>query len=217
MKRFLFLLLFTSSIIFAQPVSDDTLMIKFDEFTFVLPNFAHWVEQPEKINLNDVEDDTVKISVDLGEDINNRKFYLLPGKGTENVLITEFYETSLSIMNEGPHIDLLDWKHFYSEPDTLSAEDDLFVYKTVSYNYEDFYQNFPDVSGDEIRDAIRDHLDDDFREHTNRWVELAKDVESPFDPPAGVGLSTIFINVTGLDSDGEEFTKVIEFLIPMGC
>ena len=64
--------------------------------------------------------------------------------------IEQRYETSLTIMNEGPHIDLLDWKHYISERKELETGDGLtFLSKEVSS------EEFPEVSQTEIVKTVR--------------------------------------------------------------
>src|SRR5688572_20552919 len=64
-----------------------------------------------------LKQEEIAVDVELGDTIFGQAIVLVPRNGTEqkNFRIQAQYETSLTILNEGPHLDLLDWKHFRSE------------------------------------------------------------------------------------------------------
>ncbi len=65
--------------------------------------------------LEDLFEDNVSVDLDLGEGIEDRILVLHPPAGETREFMTEQrFETSLTVSAEGPHLDLLDWKHHYS-------------------------------------------------------------------------------------------------------
>ena len=82
----------------------------------------------EDKKLNETQKDTVYLYSELGETIEGQTISI----STEqliNLTIEQRYETSVTIMGEGPHCDLIDWKHYDSEWKTLKLIklDNLFV------------------------------------------------------------------------------------------
>ncbi|ENA1795703.1 hypothetical protein ABF176_002550, partial [Flavobacterium psychrophilum] len=95
-----------------EVVENDSLTkIKFNELSIFINK--HIIFDEEK-KLNQINKDTVNIFVELGETIENQKIKVYSQQITD-LIIEQRYETSVTISNEGPHCDLNDWKHFYSE------------------------------------------------------------------------------------------------------
>lgn len=118
------------------------------------------------------------------------------------------YETSVTIQNEGPHLDLLDWRHHTS--DWLPLERVSENRFRMPFYSEAEISRFPDVTAADLRQAIAAAGGDE-------WVQLTRDVRSPHDPPASVGLSAIRLRVTCKRNAGPEATFTLKFPIAMGC
>lgn len=126
------------------------------------------------------------------------------------VEILQRYETSLTLMNEGPHIDLVNWKHYYNDWEDLKIENRRFV--TSEYSEED-WQKFPTVTTEEIVQAIRERFDGE----NNQWVELAQKCQEANHYPCGVAISKIYLRVILTDNEGIKSEKIVVYQIPMGC
>jgi hypothetical protein len=118
------------------------------------------------------------------------------------------YETSVSISKEGPHLDLLEWKHYTSEwreiqPVTATR------FRIPEFSQEE-RSRFPRVSAVELMEAVRAAGGDG-------WLELIRSVTSVHDQPARVDISVIRLRVTPLTGGASKPASILEFPIPMGC
>lgn len=68
----------------------------------------------EKNELSKIQNDSAFVSLDIGEILTSNQIIIL--ESNYNVIkILERFENSLTIMNEGPHCDLIDWQHYTSK------------------------------------------------------------------------------------------------------
>lgn len=129
--------------------------------------------------------------------------------------VSQRYETSLTIMGEGPHMDLLDWKHHLSQWDELEDNGSLsFVIVEVSSNL------FPKVSQSQIVDAVKLETERWLKhgyDAGDRWINLAKQCDSATSYPCGVSVSKIVLLIEVKESSGWKDIQRIELNIPMGC
>lgn len=151
------------------------------------------------------------LDLDLGDSVEGALVELgtePPTPAMAQVQVQVQYETSVTIMNEGPHLDLRDWKHFTSpwiDLERVAGEQ----FRVPTFSAED-HSRFPEVEMTELCEAV-------LIAGGERWAELVKGATSPHEYPAGVDISIIrlrAVRVTGNESDSV-FT--IEFHIPMGC
>ncbi|MGE8290064.1 MAG: hypothetical protein ACN6ON_00230, partial [Sphingobacterium sp.] len=84
--------------------------IKFNEFVIAINGMA--IFEAEKMDR--IQKDTVEIEAEVGETIEGRPISIV-SEQLSSLNIEQRYETSITIMNEGPHCDLIDWKHFNSD------------------------------------------------------------------------------------------------------
>jgi len=76
-------------------------------------------------------------------------------------------ETSMTIMDEGPHIDLVDWKHYTSDWIDLERIDARrFRLPKIESNYE-LASRFPTYTVDELYEAA-------MATGGHRWADLAR-------------------------------------------
>ncbi|GAB5533151.1 MAG: hypothetical protein Roseis3KO_49280 [Roseivirga sp.] len=157
-----------------------------------------------------IHSDTIIVKLGLMGQISGQRYTLEPDKSVKSIAIFQNYETSLTLMDEGPHIDLVNWKHHKSDWKRLELEDNHF--STLKYSRA---QNamFPDVTTDEILSALRDHLNVE----NNRWTELAKQCSSANSYPCGVSISSINLKIELTKVDGTTSLKHKIFEVPMGC
>lgn len=164
----------------------------------------------EPAYLQQVHRDTLYLMLGLVEEISGHEFKLkLDDPSIEEIRIAQRYETSLTIMDEGPHVDLTDWKHYLSEWRELSVVDNRF--KSISYLPED-YERFPEVSNGEILEAVEARVS-----HQQKWVNLAKNCSDPYSYPCGVSISRYFLKITLDDGTSTPDEHIVVFEVPMGC
>jgi hypothetical protein len=178
-----------------------TTTIHFGEFTLDIQNFSTFDE-------NDLpaisQTDTLTINADIGENLSRSS--LVISEELTDVKIEQRYETSVTIMDEGPHCDMVDWKHYTSEWKVLKSETDN-IFKCADYTEKE-QEKFPEVSLQEFREAIKKHCGEPGIEH----------IKSPVDYPSGVGISRIYLKISGTQkSTGKFIVKYLIFEIPMGC
>ncbi|PCI31032.1 MAG: hypothetical protein COB60_12930 [Flavobacteriaceae bacterium] len=182
-----------------QTIKEHQLHIKFREFELILPNISVWDEEEK---LKEIQNDTATIYLELGASIEGKSIKIKKIKeGT--LKIYQRYENSVTIMNEGPHCDLINWKHYDSPWEELKVVNGAF--NTQKYTETDREQ-FISIDLKELKAAVNEHCGEN-------WLEHIKDVTSPTEYPCGVSTSTLFLKV----EINNETERIISFEIPMGC
>ena len=162
------------------------------------------------MSFTDLSRDTIHVTLDVGETLETQMVRLHPSRTNANdtFRVDLQYETSLSVEDEGPHIDLLEWKHFLSEPIPMqrhSSQQFKVPLLTVAQR-----QRFPAVTRHEIVDEVH-------RLHGKYWADRVRKVKGPNDYPCSVNVSRYWITVS-VRTDGQWRTiTVIEFKNMMGC
>ena len=112
-------------------------------------------------------------------------------------------------MNEGPHCDLTDWKHFYSDWNKLQTnKKGQFICN--KYN-EMEYEKFPKISIEDLKQEVKEKCGEE-------WIKLVEKVTIPTEYPSGVNISRYYFQITGQRKDnGQTVTKLIVIVTPMGC
>ncbi|BCR06256.1 hypothetical protein DESUT3_33250 [Desulfuromonas versatilis] len=135
--------------------------------------------------------------------------------GNERLRIRQQYETSLTLMDEGPHMDLLDWTHFVSPWVELEATPEGSFIMPIPTS-----SKFPAVNTEEIVAAVETESaqwEKEGYQSGERWINLARQCRGPNDYPCGVGLSLIRLNIEVLDQGAWRTLERIELSLPMGC
>ena len=156
-----------------------------------------------------IHTDTIVVQLGLGN-ATGQTYVMKTDSSIQSIEIFQNYETSLTVMNEGPHIDLTEWKHYVSDWQKLDITGDEF--KTVNYSLSD-KTKFPDVTPDEIVQAVKARLKDD----SDRWAKLASECKDVNDYPCGVSISRINLRIATTDINGVKTERLVIFEIPMGC
>jgi hypothetical protein len=172
------------------------------------------VELEETWNKSDyferVHSDTIIVKLGLVSEISGQLYSIEPSESVKSFEIFQNYETSLTLMDEGPHIDLTNWKHFQPDWKQINIDDNKFK----TFKYSDAESNkFPSVSSTEILNAVREHLN----VQDNRWTELSKKCNDANTNPCGVSISRINLKVELTKQNGTTSVKYIIFEVPMGC
>jgi len=185
---------------------EDTITtIKFKELSISINRLIIYDEDKK---IDQIQKDSVEIYVELGETIEGQLISILSDQ-LINLTVEQRYETSITIMNEGPHCDLIDWVHYYSKWELLNRNDNG---QYVCYSYEESdRERFPEIDIEELKEAVRNKCSDG-------WYDLVKNIKSPNEYPSGVGISRYFLRIKGQRKDnGQSVTKLIKIESPMGC
>ena len=181
-----------------------SLEIMFSEFDFTIYNSSFYETRTVSIS----SQDTVSTYLELGEYLDSATIEI-HHDGTHNIEIYQMYENSITIMNEGPHCDLINWKHYHSKWVKIKKYNDYdFVAET--YTEED-WDKFLDIEVKELHNAVLEHCGEE-------WAELVNDIENYNEYPSGISMNKIFFKVVLTNkSSGEKTEQIITIEIAMGC
>ena len=156
----------------------------------------------------------IRLNLGLGDPM-TKSITLQPRIDGREFKVEQRYETSLTLMNEGPHMDLLDWKHYISEWEEVESRDGLtFLSKEVSSD------EFPTVTSAKIIGAVRAESAKWSKQGYDvgeRWIDLARQCPGPTTYPCGVSVSKITLRIRVKEPDLWKDILTIELQIPMGC
>lgn len=178
--------------------------VVFDDFDLTFSNTSMY----ENRTINSNRNDTAHFYLELGEYLDSAAIEIHHG-GVYDIEVFQMYENSITIMREGPHCDLIDWRHYYSDWVNIKKYNNYdFVAET--YVTED-WQNFIDIDIEKLQNAVLEHCGVD-------WAEYVKDVKSISDYPYGVSMSRLYfkIELTNKQSQATK-NRIIVIEIPMGC
>jgi hypothetical protein len=151
--------------------------------------------------------DSVVLWIELGEGIEGQRIFVSSDQ-LINLNVAQRYETSVTAAGDGPHCDLIDWKHFTSAwNDLASPARNQFIAEEYT---DEMSRQFPEVSIDDAKKEVERMCEG--------WGDVVKDATSVTEYPFVVGISRIWLRITGEHIDtGEKVEKIIEFGVPMGC
>lgn len=185
--------------------SEKEMIVKFDNLSVQIDNIEVWDENG---TLKSIQKDTVRIDLDIGEILTGNTIRIL-NSDYDQIRIFQKIENSVTIMNEGPHCDLVDWKHYYSdwiEIEQISKN----VFQAITLT-ADHTEKFISVDLDEFKNAVSSHCGES-------WTDLVKNIKSVNEYPCGISTSRIFLKLVLENSKTNKSTvKVIELEVPMGC
>ena len=152
------------------------------------------------------------IYLELGENIEN-ELLVLRSAVKQTFKIEMQHETSMAIGDEGPHIDLVDWKHYTSpwrtiKPGVGGVDDNKYLVPQIP---EAEFTRFPSVTTKEIVAALRKTGAE------KRWLNLARTCTGPNRGPCYVSTSRISIRISVKQNTGWKIAHTLNFSIPMGC
>jgi len=179
--------------------------IHFEYFSVEFSDVTIWGDTEV---LENVSADKILLYLELGETVQDLKIKI-GDLGLSQLRIYQQYETSLSITNEGPHLDLLKWKHFTSNWNEINQLEQN-IFKTLSYNEKEEEQ-FPEFSEGELIEYLK----------SIGYAGYADLIKNPKYPNGEkhwwIGLSIVRFKISGIDSENNKIEKLIEFEVPMGC
>lgn len=134
------------------------------------------------------------------------------GMPAGDIKIEERIETSLTINDEGPHMDLTEWKHHYTKWKKLKRINDSNHWESGQFNSREL-EKFPAFTVDEVKAHLRKQKIYDM----DRWLKLT-DACAPFqDHPCLILPSRVFLKISFKKGNRWVDYKNIEILLPMGC
>jgi hypothetical protein len=190
-----------------EPADKVQVLLQFENLTITTEFEEVWTDGDY---FTQVHKDTILIQLGLVSKISGQTYMLKPAMSIETIQIYQNYETSLTIMDEGPHVDLIDWIHFIGEWNELEIKNNRF--KTLEYSDLD-QEKFPPVTSDQILEATKKHLNVD----SSRWTDLVRQCTGPNKYPCGVSVSRINLRIVLTDNKGITTEKYVIMEIPMGC
>ena len=173
--------------------------------------FSGWSEQAPFKRVHTV-------ALELGDELEGTILSLSSMASPEIHRVSLQFETSMAISDEGPHIDLLDWKHCVSEWKLLPRMQGGNSYRLPGPT-EAEASCFPAVTAQKIEAAVLAALRDYSFEETRvqRWLALARGVSVPGEGPSYIGVSKVRLRIEQyVDDQWIEVTSV-EFTSPLGC
>ncbi len=153
---------------------------------------------------------TTVVDLDLAESVDSQEV-TLNFREDHEYRVLQRYRTSMSISMEGPHLDLIDWRHFDSSWKSLKALSSK-RFRMLATNQMQSWK-FPPTTNAEIVAEVRKHVGTDWSE----IVEVAKRCGSPSDGACFVSISSIYLRVQKRVRAGWIDVGLIELRIPMGC
>jgi hypothetical protein len=150
------------------------------------------------------------VDLDLGEDIDGQEV-TLAGHNAVRYRVLQRYRTSMTVMAEGPHLDLIDWRHFDSSWMPLrSLASNRF--RTLESN-QMADAKFPGITRSDMINAVRRRVGKD-------WpyiLQLVKSCRGPNSDACAVMISSIYLRIQKQARDRWIDVGLLEFRMPMGC
>ena len=117
----------------------------------------------------------------------------------------------MSVSAEGPHLDLVDWRHFDSPWKRLKALSSRRFQTLATNQMQD--SKFPPTTTREIVQEVRRQVGTEWSE----VVDLAKDCDGPNDGACFVSISSIYLRIQKRVGVRWMDVGLVEIRIPMGC
>ncbi len=165
----------------------------------------HFKGEYNKDQLITMNEGQSELFLDLAEEIDSISIL---SQGEYRVLLQT--HTSVTVMDEGPHIDLIDWKHGESSFSKLQKKDEAF--KFVDNSKE---ASFPVVSTQEIVLALTKEVDQ--HKLNKRWIDVAKNCRDAYSYPCAVAPSLYLFHIEKRVNGQWELVGKLRVIVPMGC
>ncbi len=185
-------------------------LIKFEDMVILIEDLDMSVIRDNQDYYKDeiIKKDTVFLAVELGYMPGGKILDIVDSDWKEITKIEQQLENSLAISYEGPHLDLVNWKHYTSNWSSLTQLGS-WKYRIKEYSNEEM-NKFPEFTKEELVSYLKSTgftNDADYIE--KKWTESYN--------PLYVAPSRIILKITGKNHNNKTVTKIINFLIPMGC
>lgn len=132
------------------------------------------------------------------------------GAGKERVLSADWrFTTSLTLQDEGPHLDLLDWLHHTSEWKPLTRID------STRFRIRPIVEPlpFPHFARSELLTYVASLGE----ELATRWGPIAERCDSATSYPCAVGVSEVEVRIFEGEGEARRLLKTLLLKVPLGC
>ena len=193
-----------------------TFYIEGSEYLKAVEFISHDQEYPlYETRSEEISNRASSVDLDLAESLWNQIIILQahPGKSGE-FRVEQRYETSMTVVGEGPHVDLLNWKHYISGWKEIEKRGSN---EFLTLNLSEIERSkFPQVTRKEMYDAVATETASDQTER-NWWLREVRKCKSPTDDPCAVTVSKISFRIKTKERGVWKVVKRLDFMIPMGC
>jgi len=150
----------------------------------------------------------IEAELDLGETLSEKTITIVSAPG-EVFRVSVQLETSMALGDDGPHLDLVGWKHCTTDWLATDTVDES-AFRLPDFNHIDT-ECFPQYSPEEIREEV-------LKEGGQRWVDVLeqRDLAAGYDP-AYVALSMVRIKIEKQVDSRWNAVTTINVSVPMGC
>ena len=171
----------------------------------IIPNATTSISKA--INLAEPFKDRITIPLEIQDQISNANLIIVANKN-DKIRTSLQLETSMSIQDEGPHLDLLDWKHCTS--DWLTIDNSA----THQFKLPDFenipLDCFPEVTLAEIKQAVLQH-------DGQEWIPLFDRDSFNKEMNLLIGISAARIKIEQMIEGKWVVVTIVNLNIPIGC
>ena len=171
----------------------------------IIPNATTSISKA--INLAEPFKDRITIPLEIQDQISNANLIIV-GNKNDKIRASLQLETSMSIQDEGPHLDLLDWKHCTSDWLTLDNS------ATHQFKLPDFesisLDCFPEVTLAEIKQAVLQH-------DGQEWMPLFDRDSFNKEMNLLTGISAARIKIEQMIEGKWVVVTIVNLNIPIGC
>lgn len=159
--------------------------------------------------IEDLSAKPIDLDLELSLSIENQIIALHPyPNDSREFKVEQQFETSMSVSDEGPHLDLTNWKHYTSEWQEIKRLDEnRFLTSQIS---ESDYQKFPKVTNKEIYKAV-------LKDGGKRWADYARSCKTSNDGACSVSVSRISFRIKAKENGEWNVIHKINVFIPLGC
>ena len=155
--------------------------------------------------------DSAIVDWSLADIFEGRSFYIsIIDSSITNIQVSHKYQTSLSVGDDGAHLDLTNWLHYNSEFTELIINENYFA--SVIYSEEE-YTKFPPVTNAQILKEVVSAT----KSPDNKFTRRAKDCLDANSEPCSVMINQVQFKIsykTGLQENESVF---VIFNFPLGC
>ncbi len=180
---------------------DTSITLHFKDFSLKICNLICY----DKLD-STIVSDTCGLWSEMGYRIEGQQIFLLQNT-LKKISIEQCYETTLSVSNEGPHCDLINWEHFLSDwKPLLNLGENTYYFPFYTDSEK---RMFPNIPLNSFKEKVKEHCGDDY-------YQLIKNNNSISEGASDVSISTIFLRIRG-EKNGNKIEKIIIIEISQGC
>lgn len=163
------------------------------------PQHTYSIKQPS------AAESTIRIDLEHDSD----RFDILVALAAKNakVKLEQRYETSITVQDEGPHLDLVNWKHFISDWVAVPSNK-TGCFRSLVISKEESGR-FPDVELSSVLEEIK--------RQDPKWLNVVKNAKSIAEYPFAVGVSVVSFRISAWMDGKWVPIHIIHCKRPMGC